>query len=177
MTSTATAWDALQKQLDSMPKPIQVLKLCSDPDVRDRYQEAKQALAGAEDYLKSLSKDVDKDARALVQKKTQDARNEFQAAQAEYDACTVTLTFQALERGQLKDLIAAHPPTEEDEEQGSEFHFDTFAPALIAAASTDGMPAEYAEHAVKAWSLADSQALWNAAWGVQQRRRTDLGKD
>jgi hypothetical protein len=29
---------------------------------------------------------------------------------------------------------------------------------------------------MKSWSLSDAQDLWNAAWGVQQRKRTDLGK-
>jgi hypothetical protein len=175
MTST-TAWDALQKQLDSMPKPTQALRLCSDPDVRDRYQQAKQAAQRAEDYLKSLGKDADKDALALVRKQTKEAQDALKAAQAEYDDHTVVLTFQALERGRLEDLIKEHPPTEEEEQDGAEYHADTFAPALIAAASVDGMPLEYAQHAMKTWALDDWKSLWGAAWSVQQRKRTDLGK-
>jgi hypothetical protein len=176
MTST-TAWDAIQKQLDAMPKPTQVLRLCSDPEIRDRYQHAKQAATRAEDYLKSLGKDADKDAIALVRKQTREAQDALKEAQSEYDAHTVTLTFQALERGQLEDLIKEHPPTEEEEEKDSaEFHFDTFAPALLAASSADGMPLEYAQHAMRTWALDDWKSLWGAAWSVQQRRRTDLGK-
>lgn len=178
MTSeTPTAWDAIQKKLDVMPKPTQVLKLCADADIRDLYQITKAALANAEDHLRNLPKDFDKEARAQVLQQTKDARTAFLAAQGDYEQNTVTLTFKALERDQLKDLIAAHPPTEEDEAKGDEFNFDTFAPTLIAAASTDGMPLEYAQNAVKTWALSDSRDLWNAAWGVQQRRRTDLGKD
>ncbi|MET8571784.1 hypothetical protein [Streptomyces sp. NPDC004783] len=173
---TSTAWDAIQKQLDSMPKPTQTLRLCSDPDVRDRYQAAKQAATRAEEYEKSLGKDVGKDALALVKKQTKDAQTALAAAQAEYDEHTVTLTFQALERGQLEDLIAAHPALEEEEEQGAEYHVDTFAPALIAAASVDGMPLEYAQQAMQTWPLDDWKSLWGAAWSVQQRRRSDLGK-
>ena len=177
MTST-TAWDAIQKRLDDMPKPTQILRLCSDPDVRDRYHAAKQTAARAEDYLKSLGKDADKDALALIRKQVRDAQADLKEAREAYEAATVTLTFRALERGELKALIAEHPPTEEDEEKDSsaEFHFDTFAPALIAAASLDGMPPEYAQQAMDTWALDDWRALWGAAWGVQQRKRTDLGK-
>jgi hypothetical protein len=175
MTSS-TSWDALKKRLDTMPRPTQALRICSDPDVRDRFQAAKKAATSAENYLKSLSKEADKDALAMVRKQLKDAQDELKAAQSEYDENTVVLTFQALERGELKDLIAKHPPLEEEEAKGAEFHFDTFAPALISAASLDGMPLEYATHAMTAWPLSDWQDLWGAAWSVQQRPRTDLGK-
>ena len=175
MTST-TSWAEKQKRLDGMAKPTRTLAMCDDPDVRDRYQTAKQAAARADDYLKSLPKDADKDARALLEKEAKAAQAELKSAQDDYDAHTVTLTFQALERGQLEKLQAAHPAIEEDEALGRDFNFDTFAPALIAAASVDGMPVEYATQAMKTWSLADSTDLWNAAWSVQQRKRTDLGK-
>ena len=176
---TSTAWDAIQKRLDAMPKPTQTLRLCADPDVRDRYRTARQAAARAEGYEKSLPKDLDKDTLALAKKQTREAQAELKTATEAYEAATVTLTFRALERGELKDLIAKHPPTEEDEEQDSnaEFHFDTFAPALIAAASTDDMPLEYAQQAMQTWLLDDWRDLWNAAWSVQQRKRSDLGKD
>ncbi|MFJ6069047.1 hypothetical protein ACIQHU_39160 [Streptomyces tendae] len=175
MTST-NAWAAIQEQLDSMPKPTQVLRLCADPDVRDRYQTAKQAAARAEDYKKSLPKDADKEATAHVREQAREAQAELTAATEAYEKATVTLTFQALERGQLEALIKAHPPLEEEEENGAEYHVDTFAPALIAAASTDGMPPEYAQHAMQTWPLDDWKALWGAAWSVQQRKRSDLGK-
>ena len=174
--TTATAWDAIQKRLDDMPKPTQILRLCADPDVRDRYHAAKQAAAHAEDYLKTLSKDADKDALALVRKQIRDAQADLKEAREAYEAATIILTFQALERGQLEDLIKDHPPTEEEEQEGKEYHTDTFAPALISAASTDGMPLEYAQHAMKTWALDDWKSLWGAAWLVQQRKRTDLGK-
>lgn len=179
MTSPTTAWDAIQQRLDAMPKPTQVLRLCSDPEIRDRYQKAKQAAQRAEDYLESLPKDADKDALALVRKQTREAQTELDQARTEYEANTVTLTFRALERGELKTLISEHPPLEEDEEEDSaaEFHLETFAPALIAAASVDGMPLEYAQHAMQTWALDDWKALWGAAWSVQQKRRSDLGKD
>jgi hypothetical protein len=175
MTST-TAWNSLQKRLDTMPKPTATLTMYDDPAVRDRYQAAKQASERADAYLDGLPKDVDKDARTLVEKQAQDARAELKAAQDERDAHTVVLSFQALERGRLEELLAKYPATEEDEEAGRDYHFDTFAPELISAASTDGMPLEYAAQALKTWSLGDSDDLWNVAWSVQRRKRTDLGK-
>ncbi|MGW0014586.1 hypothetical protein ACWDVX_33160 [Streptomyces tendae] len=173
---TSTAWAAIQQQLDSMPKPTQTLRLCADPDVRDRYHTAKQAAARAEDYEKSLGKDADKDALALVRKQVRETQAELKAATEAYEKATVTLTFRALERGRLEGLIKEHPPLEEEEADGAEYHVDTFAPALIAAASTDDMPLEYAQHAMQAWPLDDWKALWGAAWSVQQRKRSDLGK-
>lgn len=179
MTSTTTAngWGALQKRLDQVGKAISKFRLCDDPDIRDRYQAAKREVARADSYVAALAKDSDKDARALVQKEAKQAQDELAAAQQEYDTHTVTLTFTALERDQVEALLRQHPATEEDEERGTDFHFDTFAPALIAASSLDGMPVEYAATAMKTWSLADSDDLWGAAWSVQRRKRTDLGKD
>ncbi|GGS97086.1 hypothetical protein [Streptomyces violaceus] len=176
MTSSTSKWDALQKRLDGMPKPTKSLTLCADPDIQDRYLTAKKQHTGAVDYQKSFPEGADEEAKALVDKQVREASAELDAAQKAYKANSVTLTFQALERGQLEELQAEHPATEEDEELGRDFHFDTFAPALISAANADGMPLEYATHAMKTWSLADSQDLWNAAWSVQQTRRSDLGK-
>jgi hypothetical protein len=176
MTSTTSGWNALAKRLDGIDKPTRTLKLCDDPAVHDRYLAAKQAAERAQDYAASLPKDADKDARALVDKQHREAKAALETAQQEYDAHTVTLTFRALERGELEKLQAAHPATEEDEALGRDFNFDTFAPELISAASVDGMPVEYAAQAMKTWSLADSEDLWNAAWSVQRRKRTDLGK-
>jgi hypothetical protein len=174
--TTNSSWDSLQKRLDARGKPTRTLSLCDDPDIRDRYQAARQAAERADTFLASLPKDADKEARTQLAKEAEQAHTDLEAARAEYEAHTVTLTFTALERASLEALQAAHPATEEDEERGTDFHFDTFAPALIAAASLDGMPVEYASNAMRTWSLADSDDLWAAAWSVQRSRRTDLGK-
>ena len=177
MTSTTSTWADKQKRLDAMPRATAPLRLYDDPAVRDRYQAAKKAADRVNEYLEGLPKDADKDARALVQKQAREAQAALKAATEERDAHSEVLTFQALEREHLEALVAEHPATEEDEERGTEFHHDTFAPALIAAASVDGMPLEYAAQALKSWSLQDSNDLWTTAWGVQRQKRTDLGKD
>ena len=175
MTSTSD-WAAKQKRLDGMPKPTATLTLYDDPAVRDRYQAAVKAADHAEEALAALPKDVHPSALALVQAQGYQAHAELQAATDERDLHTETLTFQALEREQLAELLLKHPPTEEDEEAGRDYHFDTFAPEVISAASMDGMPVEYAAKALKKWSLGDADDLWNVAWSVQRRKRTDLGK-
>lgn len=175
MTSTST-WADKQKRLDKRGQATSTLTMYDDPDVRDRYLTAKQKSEQADAYLVRLPKDTDADARALVERQVTDAAAELQAATQEKDAHTVVLTFQALSRERLEEILAKHPATEEDEESGRDFHYDTFAPVLISESSVDGMPLEYAQNALRTWSLADSDDLWLAAWTVQRRKRTDLGK-
>ncbi|MGW0948432.1 hypothetical protein ACWD4O_38575 [Streptomyces sp. NPDC002623] len=174
---TSTPWDALAKRLDDIPKPVQELRLCPDPAVRDRYLEAKRAHEQADGYLKQLAKDVDPQAKILVQKEARDAAAELGAAKKAYDAITIVLKFTALERSVLEKLQNTHPASEEDEARGDNYAFDTFAPALISAASLDGMPVDYAARALDKWAPGDARDLWNAAWTIQHTRRTDLGKD
>lgn len=174
--SSTSGWNAVAKRLDGMKKPTKTLKMCDDPDIHDRYLQTRTTVERTREYLDGLSGNADADARAIYTRQHVEAQAAFDAAREDYDAHTVTLTFRALEREELEKLQAAHPAGEEDEAMGRDFNFDTFAPALISAASMDGMPLEYAASAMKTWSLADSEDLWNAAWSVQRRKRTDLGK-
>lgn len=173
MTST---WDELAKQLDSIDKPVSTFKLCRDPEVRDRYLNAQQAATEADRYLKDLPKDTDADARAVLEKEARAAKTELAAARKAYDAHTITLRFTALERKQLEQLQQQHPASEQDEANGDDYAMDTFAPALIAAASLDGMPADAARRYLDTWAPGDARDLWQAAWHIQHTRRTDLGK-
>ncbi|MGP3737908.1 hypothetical protein ACTWJ9_33535 (plasmid) [Streptomyces sp. GDS52] len=174
MTSS-TAWDALEKRLNSVKKPVSVFRLCDDPDIRDRYLTVRREAERADTYLDGLAKDTDPDVRAVAERQAKDAQGRLMAAQKAYDAHTITLRFQALERQELEDLLAKHPPTEQDEENGNEFA-ESFMPVLISAASLDGMPEEAAARFMRAWIPADVKALWQAAWSVQHTQRTDLGK-
>lgn len=175
MTST-TSWDTLQKRLDNVKKPVSTLRLCDDADIRDRYLTAKRNAEQADSYAKALTEDTDPDARAALDKQAKDAADELTAAKKAYDAHTITLRFTALERRELEQLQSKHPASEEDEERGNDYAFDTFAPALISAASLDGMPLDYAAHCMQSWTAGDSAALWRAAWSIQHQQRTDLGK-
>lgn len=177
MTSTTTSdWDALEKRLDNIKKPVRTFKLCDETDIRDRYLAATRKADETAVYLKSLSEDTDPDARTLVEQQDQAAKAELAAAAKAYNAHTITLRFTALEQQELEDLQNKHPASEEDEQRGNDFAFDTFAPALISAASLDGMPVQAAARYLKTWTSADARDLWNAAWSIQHTKRTDLGK-
>ncbi|MFF8910514.1 hypothetical protein [Streptomyces olivaceoviridis] len=174
--TTSSTWAELEKQLDSLDKPVTTFKLCRDPEVRERYQQAKQAHEQADRYLKQAPKDTDSEALALLKREAADAKTELAAAQKAYDEQTITLRFSALERKALEKLQKQHPATEEDEANGDDWAMDTFAPALISAASLDGMPVEAARRYLDTWAPGDARDLWQAAWSIQHARRTDLGK-
>lgn len=168
-------WDALQSRLDSLKRPTTAFTICEDPEVRQRLNRAKTAASEAEQILHALGDD-DAAQRPLFEDRAKNARAELAAAHKAFAKASVTLTFQALERKMLQDLQSAHPASEAEEADGDDFAMDTFAPALIAAASVDGMPVDYARHCLDTWSSADARDLWNAAWTVQHTQRTDLGK-
>lgn len=175
-TTTANGWDALEARLNQVKKPVRTLKLCDDPDVRDRYRSAQADLERAEASLKEFPKDGDAEALAFLKAGVTGAKTELASATKAYDAHTITLRFTALEQQELEDLQNKHPAGEEGEEQGEDFAFDTFAPALISAASLDGMPVEAAARYLKTWTAPDARDLWTAAWSIQHTKRTDLGK-
>lgn len=167
-------WDALKTRLDGLKRPTQAFTICEDPEARQRLNRAKADLRDAE---QTLAARPDDDANKTVfEDSVKNAKAELAAAQKAFDKVAVTLTFQALERKHLADLQAKHPATEEEEAQGEDFHMETFAPALISAASLDGMPVDYARNCLDTWAPGDAHDLWQAAWSVQNTRRTDLGK-
>jgi hypothetical protein len=174
MTSNAPAWEDLQRKLNNLKPATATFTICDDEDLRTRLGKAKAELADAEARLKA--QDDEADDTTAAERRAERARTELAAAQAAYDERAVTLRFKAIPRKQLVALERAHPANEEEEANGEEFHMDEFAPALIAAASLDGMPLEYAANCMSEWSAADSRDLWTAAYGIQHRNRSDLGK-
>lgn len=177
MTSTTSKWEALEKRLDAVKRPTRTFRLCEDSDVRAKYLEAREEAQRLTAYRDSFPKDADAEARALVEKNATDAQSAADELKKLYDRKTIVLTFQALERQDLEKVQAAHPADEEDEAAGREWHMDTFAPAVISAASLDDMPVEAATKYLATWSPGDAGDLWNAAWSIQLHKRTDLGKD
>jgi hypothetical protein len=173
--SATSPWDDIQKRLDTLEPAVSKFTICDDPALRTRLAGAKADLADAEEALRSITMD-DEPSRTLFTQRVETARTEREQAQAAFAERAVTLTFRALERKALEALQAKHPAGEEDEDKGDDFAMDTFAPALIAAASVEGMPVDYARKCLDTWSAADAQDLWRAAWGVQHQKRTDLGK-
>jgi hypothetical protein len=168
-------WAAKQKRLDSLKPAVAAFTICDDPDLRQRLADAKASAEDAETLLRNLTAE-DEPSRPLAEQRAERARAELAAAQQAFDKRAVALRFTAIPRKDLEDLQSKHPASEQEEADGADFAMDTFAPALISAASLDGMPVDYARHCLDTWSAADARDLWNAAWGIQHTRRTDLGK-
>lgn len=88
--------------------------------------------------------------------------------QDEARAHQVNVVFRELPRRQWTDLLAAHPPTQEDREAGNDFNADTFPPAAMAAScvSPTGMTAERMRRIYDEWSLGQIRPMWRACLKV-----------
>lgn len=173
-------WAKTMARLDRLERPVAKLTICPDPDLRENLSQAKRDLDRANSHreLVNSQDEDDRDAGvvAAADKNVAHAEAAVQQAQAAFDEEAIVLRFQALSRTQLDALSKKHPPTEEDEQEGSDVNEQSFPPELISAASMDGMPLEYAQQCWETWSLGESQALYEAALSVQRQMRTDLGK-
>ncbi|MEV0735433.1 hypothetical protein AB0I51_05585 [Streptomyces sp. NPDC050549] len=164
-------WEQKMERLRRRSLPERVLQICDDAARRTDYDEAKRAAVRAQ-----LLADSDPDNASLAARATT-AAERYAAARRAFDTASVSLRFRALPRPVLEELIHAHPPTDQQAADGAAFNPDTFPAALIAASSTDGMSETEARELLDSWSAPDANALWEAAWQVQQESRADLGKD
>ncbi|WP_432033692.1 hypothetical protein [Streptomyces antibioticus] len=166
-------WEQKMERLRRRSLPERVLQICDDAALRAEYDEARRAADRARILAES-----DADNGVLAERAAETGRRYDAAAEA-LRAASIYLTFRALPRPVLEELLHAHPPTDEQAADGAAFNPDTFPAALISASSTDGMTEVEARELLDAWSAPDANALWEAAWEVQQEARTDradLGK-
>ncbi|MEU8682979.1 hypothetical protein [Streptomyces sp. NPDC048611] len=162
-------WSATLERLRNRQRPTASLRICDD-------QTAKQALNDAQAEQRRIHRLYDADTSAEAKKAIRNADTAVTKAQAGVDEASIILSFRALERTALDALKRAHPPTEEQAEDGFEINADTLGPALVAAANTDGMTEEQAREFLDTWSDAEAGALFSTAWNVQLESRLDLGK-
>lgn len=170
---SAVTWEQKMERLRRRSLPERVLQICDDAARRTAYDEAKRAADRAR-----LLAESDRDNAAFAERAMLAAQR-YEAAAEALDAASVYLRFRALPRPVLEELLHAHPPTDEQAVDGAAFNPETFPAALIAASSTDGMSEAEARELLDAWSAPDANALWEAAWEVQQESRADradLGK-
>lgn len=163
-------WAAKMARLRARQLPETVLRVCDDEKVKKAWK----AATDRADLARRAAEDNPKDRPARLEHAAADKA--LAAAQAAYDEASIMLRFRALPRPALEALFKAHPATEEQQEDGSDWNPDTFPAALIAAASVDGMTPEEARELLDTWSQAEANALFWAAMGAQQEQRTDLGK-
>jgi hypothetical protein len=163
-------WTATRERLAARTRPTARMTICDDHAV-------KETLSRAQFAARTAKAAVDATDTPENQAAFETAQTGLEAAQAAFDEAAIVLKFQALERPMLERLKKEHQPTEEQAEEGFVFNVDTFAPALIAAASLDGMTEADARHYLDTWSEAEAISLWNTAYGVQgDASRLDVGK-
>ncbi|MDX5526082.1 hypothetical protein PV677_36040 [Streptomyces sp. DE06-01C] len=163
-------WAATRERLMARARPVLKLTICDDDEAKQALQLAREA----EWQAKSKAERAPDDEAA--QAALRDAAAALDDAQAAFDAVSIPLRFQALDRKTYKELLAAHRPTEEQAEDGYDFNLETLAPILIAASSLDGITEDDATTFLDTWSKAEAEALLNTAFGVQREDRMDLGK-
>ncbi|MER7047953.1 hypothetical protein [Streptomyces jumonjinensis] len=168
--SAEAAWAAKMERLRRRVRPRKQLRICDDDTLRTAVTAAEKSAERAR-FLAEAAPDDQRAARHAAKEEAA-----LQEARDELDAASDFLTFLALPRPTLEDLLGDHPPTAKQAEDGSVFNPDTFPAALIAASSLDGMSEEEAAELLTSWSAPDANALWEAAWQVQQETRIDLGK-
>ncbi|WP_406260426.1 hypothetical protein OIA45_19680 [Streptomyces chartreusis] len=132
---------------------------------------------------------ADAEADRTTSAETERAEHDLTVAQEAFDEVSLTLTFKALPRPVLDGLIKRFPPTEAQAEDGDAWNPETFPAALIAAShierddagkAVEGMTEDDAQDLLDSWPVAESNALFAAAWQAQQIVRTstvELGKD
>ncbi|MEU9774572.1 MULTISPECIES: hypothetical protein [unclassified Streptomyces] len=163
-------WSAKMARLRARKAAEVPLYLWQDPEIRDRFEEARREARNARQLA-----DSDPTNKVLKQEATA-AETALEAARAAYEADCEVLTFRALPGDSFSDLVKEHPPTEEQADSGSDWNEDTFPAALIAASSVDGMTEDDAAVLLSEWGMADRVELFQAALAAQNTKRSDWGK-
>lgn len=159
-----------REKLRARTRPILKLTICDNEEAKRALNAARFVEQRAKDAAEHLPDDE------LAQATYQAATTELADAQAAFDAASIPLRFQALDRKTYKALVAAHPPTEEQAEEGYDFNLDTLGPIIIAASSLDGITEDDAHGYLDDWATAEASKLLDTAFGVQREERMDLGK-
>jgi hypothetical protein len=162
-------WSAKMNRLRNRSLAETTFVICDDQAVRDRHNRAARAFDLAENYAKAHPKDAEAAADLAT------ATRERDEANAAYDQVAIAIRFRALPRPAYEAVFKAHPASEAESEDGKEWG-EGYPAALIAAASVDGMTETEARELLESWSLAEANAMFNAAYGVQNTTRADLGK-
>lgn len=163
-------WSASLERLRNRQRPTATLTICDDQDVKQRLSYAKQTERNAQAHAEAYPQDAN-GARLL-----EDAKAALAAAQEAYDTEAIVLRFQALERPHWEALRKAHPPTEEQADDGIAVNVEALAPELISAASVDGITVEDAKAFLDTWGEGEAAQLFQTAWDLQNHSRMDLGK-
>lgn len=104
-----------------------------------------------------------------------DAQAAVDEAREAWMACTYRVRFRNLEPDVYEALVAAHPPTKEQEAKGEQWNRATFAPALLSACAVDSDLSEEdwaAEFKSGRWPVADRDAAFLQALAANLEPRS-----
>ncbi|MFI6088459.1 hypothetical protein [Streptomyces sp. NPDC051218] len=173
-------WSSKLARLRARQLPEYTLVICDDQDAKQHLDETLRDLARC--------RMADAENGRAHSDATAKAEEEVENAQEFFDNLSIELTFKALPRPILDGLIKRFPPTEAQAEDGDAWNPETFPAALVAAAhierddernTVEGMSEVDAQGLLDSWPVAESNALFAAAWQAQQIVRTstvELGK-
>lgn len=173
-------WASKLARLRARQLPEYTLVICDDQDAKQHLDETLRDLARC--------RMADAENGRAHSDATAKAEEEVENAQEFFDNLSIELTFKALPRPILDGLIKRFPPTEAQAEDGDAWNPETFPAALVAAAhierddernTVEGMSEDDAQDLLDSWPVAESNALFAAAWQAQQIVRTstvELGK-
>ncbi|MFD7338468.1 hypothetical protein ACFV98_21035 [Streptomyces violascens] len=174
-------WAQKLARLRARQLPEHTLLVCDDLAVKKGLDQAKLEVARC--------RMADAENQLDASPESERAETELASAQRAFEGAALTLTFRALPRPVLDGLIKRFPPTEAQAEDGDTWNPETFPAALVAAAhierddtgqAVEGLTEEEAQGLLDSWPVAESNALFAAAWQAQQIARTttvELGKD
>ncbi|TQF05565.1 hypothetical protein E6W39_29215 [Kitasatospora acidiphila] len=183
-------WARKMARLRARRLPERTASFCDDQSAKDAVNRASIGLATARAAARTAADTEGVPPEQREQWAEQHplvtaAKEALDRAERELDCATVELTFRGLPRPVWEQLLAEHPPTQEQADKGQEYNVHSFPAALVAAchverdtdgAEVDGLSVAEAQELLDTWSDADARALFTAALLVNQTVRADLGK-
>ncbi|MFI7691789.1 hypothetical protein ACIBQ6_22160 [Nonomuraea sp. NPDC049655] len=142
-------------------RPEKSVSICVAGDLQVTYEQMERDLAKAREQPSkgTLAGSANPEAAEIAR--------QIQALQEEMREHTEVFRFKGLTRREYSDLVAKHPPTDEDEAKGSDVNWETFGVALIAACCVSHpMTNEEAGELVDILTAAQYGALFRAANAV-----------
>ncbi|MFD3516334.1 hypothetical protein [Streptomyces sp. NPDC058657] len=164
-------WTATREKLRNRLRPTATLTICDDHQAKERLSAARYVERRAQEQVDANN------GNATFAALLEDAQRALADAQQAFDDAAIVLRFQALERLDFEALKKAHPPTEEQAEEGTAVNVETLGPELIAASSLDGITPDEAREYLETWAEGEATALFNTPWALQSdSSRVDVGK-
>lgn len=155
---------------DDVAPPEETVRICVRGDlVADKEWAEKQLVASR---TRNPAPDIGDEAAVEQTRLAQ----EVQRLEEACEAASVTFRFRGLSRREHSDLVAAHPPTEEQQQELAEVglaataNSETFPPALVAASCIEppGVTLEAATKAFQEWPGGAWSVLWRACLTANQ---------